>query len=82
MPDGTITAVTPGLSAPDDGQDLIALEVARELLVSGVNVLAVEVHQAPGSSTDVNFYTELLAELSMHLKIARFLKQSSFFISL
>ncbi|MEN9675708.1 MAG: hypothetical protein RIS76_1604, partial [Verrucomicrobiota bacterium] len=63
MPDGTVTAGTPGISAPDDGQGFIALEVPRESLVSGVNVLAVEVHQASGSSTDVSFDLELLVEV-------------------
>ena len=62
MPEGTITAVTAGLSPSDDGRDFHVFEIPPSLLVPGENVVAVELHQSSGSSSDASFDLELAAE--------------------
>jgi hypothetical protein len=63
MPNGTITATTSSLEDVINGEESIYNEkvIDPSLLVTGTNVLAVEVHQAYPSSSDISFNLELLA---------------------
>lgn len=60
LPTGTVTAATLASSAIDTASYYPAA-VSPALLVSGTNVLAVEVHQAGRSSSDISFDLELAA---------------------
>ncbi|HKQ38751.1 MAG TPA: Ig-like domain-containing protein [Verrucomicrobiae bacterium] len=60
MPAGSITYSTLALSAaPDDGNGAVTAEIRSSLLVSGANLLAVEVHQNAPSSSDLSFDLQL-----------------------
>jgi hypothetical protein len=54
MPSGAVTSQTLASSAIDD-ETYFRASVSPSLLVAGQNVLAVEVHQANGTSSDVSF---------------------------
>ncbi|MBN8247507.1 MAG: chitobiase/beta-hexosaminidase C-terminal domain-containing protein, partial [Verrucomicrobia bacterium] len=62
LPDGPLTGMTPGISPPDDGQDFSSFEISPELLRPGANLLAVELHQSSGTSSDASFDLELSVE--------------------
>lgn len=64
MPADVATPTTLGLSASDDGQEFHPFEIPPDRLTSGENVLAVEVHQASGSTSDASFDLELAAEIA------------------
>ena len=65
MPAGAITAATlsPGHETGNTYEPY-DLSAARNLLVAGPNVIAVEVHQAAGSSSDLTFDLALTVEAS------------------
>ena len=60
MPTGTITYTTPASAAIDDSTFHTA-SVNPTLLVNGTNVLAVEIHQANGTSSDISLDLDLVA---------------------
>lgn len=63
MPEGTISYGTLAFLAQDDGAALFAGPVEKTLLVTGDNLLAVEVHQTSTISSDVSFDLELLGNV-------------------
>ncbi|MEY2409757.1 MAG: hypothetical protein QOF48_2427, partial [Verrucomicrobiota bacterium] len=58
MPAGTISYTTLAGSAPDNDIDIASISLAP--LVSGNNVVAVEIHQATVVSTDISFNFQLV----------------------
>ncbi len=62
MPTGTIAYTTPATSAIEETTDNTSINPA--LLQAGSNVLAVEIHQANGTSTDISFNAQLVASTS------------------
>jgi Bacterial Ig domain/Calcineurin-like phosphoesterase/Purple acid Phosphatase, N-terminal domain len=64
IPAGTVSYTTPALAAADDGATFLQSSVSASLLTSGINVLAVEIHQSDRSSSDISFDLELLGALS------------------
>lgn len=66
MPTGTISATTfalTPLAAPEES-DFVSTSIERANLLSGTNVLAVEVHQANLTSSDLSFDLEVLGVLN------------------
>lgn len=62
MPTGAVTHLTLALSAAaDDGATFIPKALSSSLLVSGVNVVAVEMHQSVSNSSDLSFALSLEA---------------------
>jgi hypothetical protein len=64
MPAGAISSTTPASTAvfgADESTTFYATTVSPSVLRAGTNVLAVEVHQANGTSTDLSFDLELTA---------------------
>jgi hypothetical protein len=55
MPAGAVSSTTLANNATDDGTLFFPTNVDASLLVDGTNVLAVEVHQAISSSSDLEF---------------------------
>jgi hypothetical protein len=67
MPLGPVDYGTFAFSvADDDGNDFFANSVSTALLLSGENILAVEVHQANITSSDISFDLELLGNVTFH----------------
>jgi hypothetical protein len=64
LPAGSITVLTPASAAADDGQSFVDFHLAAGAFslnpAPQSNVLAVEVHQAAASSTDISFDLALL----------------------
>jgi len=60
MPEGTINFQTYALTA--NNGDYVDIEVPFSMLAKGTNIIAVEVHQANASSSDLIFNLELLTE--------------------
>jgi hypothetical protein len=71
MPTGTIaySTLAPVATADADETTYYTASIDPALLTAGANVLAVEVHQANGSSSDVSLDAELIA--STNLQITR-----------
>ena len=63
MPNGSITSLTPGTTAGDDGTVFYPATVSAARLVEGLNVVAVEVHQDSAIGDDLSFDLQLLAGL-------------------
>ncbi len=63
MPTGAVTYLTLASGTSDDGTTWYQTNIASSLLVPGLNVLAVEVHQESASSSDVTFNLSLTAEM-------------------
>jgi hypothetical protein len=61
LPDGVITATTPATGGPTSPGQAEGLTLPPGALVVGTNVLAVEVHQAAGSATELAFGLSLAA---------------------
>lgn len=62
MPSGTITSSTLALAAvADDGADFVPFSLPTGSLAPGRNVIAVEIHQATRSGSDVSFDLRLRA---------------------
>ncbi|MCA9260241.1 MAG: lamin tail domain-containing protein, partial [Planctomycetales bacterium] len=61
MPSGTITSTTTANSAVGGGEEdqFFEYDVPPNLLVEGANVIAVEIHQANDTSSDISFDLEL-----------------------
>jgi sugar lactone lactonase YvrE len=55
MPSGPVTSSTLALDAADDGADFHSYVLSTAALVQGRNVIAVEVHQASRTSSDLSF---------------------------
>jgi hypothetical protein len=66
MPAGTITAATPATTAIGnaDEQTPVSKPVSTTLLHAGLNTLAVEMHQANATSSDLGFDLELVGSVS------------------
>lgn len=64
MPAGEITYNTTATNAIGDDRDEVPFSINPSLLVNGTNVIAVEVHQDRGSSSDVFFEMELRGDTS------------------
>src|SRR5262249_33093539 len=68
MPADPITAATfAATTAADDGKTIFSARVKPGLLTAGVNVLAVEIHQATLTSSDVSFELSLMAESATNI---------------
>lgn len=79
MPTGTITSTTlasTALSAPAE-DTFYETSIAASNLVAGTNVLAVEVHQANGTSTDVSFDLELIGVTSQSVTRGPYLQKAT-----
>jgi hypothetical protein len=65
MPAGAITFTTPAVLAVGgaDESTFFGAEISRAPLVTGTNVLAVEIHQQSGTSSDISFDLRISAEL-------------------
>lgn len=61
MPDGTVNYLTVAAGGTSDESSFFGTEVDPGLLVTGTNLLAIEVHQRSGSSSDIKLDAELLA---------------------
>jgi hypothetical protein len=61
MPGGAIGYLTPALGAVPDENAWYSSPVNPGYLVPGLNILAVEIHQANGTSSDISFDFELTA---------------------
>ena len=59
MPTGTITSTTLASTSADDASPFQSAVIPPGLLLAGKNVLAVEVHQSSGTSTDISMAAEL-----------------------
>ena len=69
MPAGSIVSSTPASSAISGTAEstFVPASINPALLVAGTNLLAVEIHQNNGSSTDISFDAELIASTSVQL---------------
>ncbi len=56
---GLVTASTVASNASDDGQVFQTIPLSVELLKEGTNVMAVELHQSSGTTSDASFDLEL-----------------------
>ncbi|RYD36805.1 MAG: hypothetical protein EOP86_05040, partial [Verrucomicrobiaceae bacterium] len=62
IPAGAVGHTTTADNSGDDGQEFVSFtNLPRTMLKTGTNVLAVEVHQSSGGSTDVSFDGRLFA---------------------
>jgi len=74
MPTGAVTWLTYATSAVGgaDESTFFPISISPSLLVAGTNVIAVEIHQANATSTDLSFDLELSADLAPpRLHVAR-----------
>jgi hypothetical protein len=62
MPEGEINYLTLAFNAQDDGASFELQNVSPSVLVAGVNVITVEIHQGALDSSDMSFDLELLAQ--------------------
>jgi hypothetical protein len=79
MPSGTIaynTAASSAIGGADEST-FYGTSVDPSLLVAGTNVLAVEVHQANGTSSDVSFDAELVASTSLQITRGPYLQMGT-----
>jgi hypothetical protein len=60
LPSGTVVWSTLADNAPDDGQTFNPFTIDPSILVHGTNLIAVEIHQTSGSSSDVSFDLSLV----------------------
>lgn len=62
LPSGTVTSATPASSTVDGADESLFTTTQLDLpLSSGANVIAVEIHQASSTSSDISFDLELTA---------------------
>jgi len=65
MPAGTITSTTrASVAAADDGTTWFPTNIAPSVLVEGTNIVATEVHQDVGTSSDISYDFDLIASYS------------------
>jgi hypothetical protein len=61
MPTGTITYTTPASTAcSDDGTTVFSIALSASVLTTGTNVIAAEIHQNVGTSSDITFQFNLV----------------------
>ena len=78
LPAGAITHITPALGAvADDGTEWLSASVSPSLLTVGANVLAVEIHQAAPTSTDISFDLQLSAVGGVNLTRGPYLQMGT-----
>lgn len=66
MPTGTILFNTPASTAcSDDGSTVFTQTLAANTLTNGTNVIAAEIHQNNGTSSDISFEFELIGVTSI-----------------
>jgi hypothetical protein len=76
MPGGTVSHTTLAVSAIDDANFHMA-SINPSLLVAGSNVLAVEIHQANGTSSDISFDAELLGSTTVSVTRGPYLQMGN-----
>jgi hypothetical protein len=59
MPAGPVDYLTFTANAGDDGQTIFSSSIPINLLRAGTNIIAAEIHQDAGTSTDISFDLEL-----------------------
>jgi hypothetical protein len=64
MPAGTIGHLTQASGGAGDENAFYSANVAASNLAAGANVLAVEIHQSSGSSSDISFNLQLIGTLA------------------
>ncbi len=64
LPEGLLSYTTPATDAIEDDNTFYSALVDPALLVEGTNVIAVEIHQESGTSSDISFNLRLTAEIS------------------
>jgi hypothetical protein len=64
MPGGTIDYLTPASSAIGDEDEFVTFGIDNTLVMSDPNVIAVEIHQRSGTSSDISFDFALEAQLT------------------
>ena len=62
LPSGATSGTPANQFAFDDGQNVIPFTAPIDLIESGVNYIAVEIHQSDGNSSDISFDLELIAQ--------------------
>ena len=62
LPGGAINYLTLAATANDDGNQLFTTTVNTNALVAGANIIAAEIHQTLGTSTDISFDLFLIGE--------------------
>ena len=68
MPAGAVSAATPASTAvADDGAVWISAPISAAFLTAGNNVIAAEIHQSSGTSSDLSFDLDLTAVGSISL---------------
>lgn len=72
MPSGTVDYLTRAPLASDDGANFYSTNSPASVLVTGTNVVAVEIHQESVTSSDVSFDLELTASPRPALRLVRF----------
>lgn len=72
LPDGPIDYRTTASLAADDGRTFFATNVPVSALQNGVNLVAAEIHQESGGSSDVSFDLQLEALPPVAVQIVRF----------
>jgi hypothetical protein len=79
LPTGTITSTTLALTALGGADEtaLVGTAVDPALLVAGNNVMAAEIHQANGSSSDISFNLRLAGPLPASLTRGPYLQRAS-----
>ena len=64
IPAGTVSYTTLAAPATDNGTTFLQSTISNSYLISGTNVLAVEIHQTDKSSSDISFDLELKGTLN------------------
>lgn len=59
LPAGTITYTTVATNEPKDGREEVGIDLSPSAFVTGLNVIAVEVHQTSVTSSDLTFDFQL-----------------------
>ena len=79
MPAGTVSHTTTAVTAIGgaDESTFYPASINPSLLVAGTNVLAVEVHQANGTSSDLSFDAELVASTAVSLTRGPYLQMGT-----
>ncbi len=63
MPDGVVTGATPAVGTSADPLATASQAISPGALQAGNNVIAVEMHQANGTSSDISFALEMTAQV-------------------
>ena len=76
MPGGTVSNTTLASSAIDD-PNFYTASINPALLTAGANVLAVEIHQANGTSSDISFDAELIGATTVSVTRGPYLQMGN-----